>query len=310
MAKIKRFSQNSWGVLKLEPFLKWAGGKRWLIRTNELFEPTRYNKYIEPFLGGGSVFFYLSPRQGVLNDRNKDLMNMYRVLRDQPLALKEFMKWHQIRHSDEHYYKIRSQEPKDKLERAARFLYLNRACWNGLYRVNQLGKFNVPKGTKNTVFFETDDYEAAANLLSKVKLRSTDFEKIIDLAKKGDFIFVDPPYTVKHNRNNFARYNEKIFSWEDQERLAESVKRAHERGCKVAVTNADHATVRELYSFAHYRSIARVSAIAGNPSKRARITEALFICNYHFEIARDAVQQLHLHSVDGEKRYGADSARS
>lgn len=289
----------------MEPFLKWAGGKRWLTRTSEPFQPAQYNKYIEPFLGGGSVFFYLSPETGVLNDRNKDLMNMYRVLRDQPLALKEFMKWHQIRHSDEHYYKIRSIEPKDKLERAARFLYLNRACWNGLYRVNQLGQFNVPKGTKKTVFFENDDYEAAANLLRKVKLRSTDFEKIINLADDGDFVFVDPPYTVKHNRNNFARYNEKIFSWEDQERLAETVKRAHERGCKVAVTNADHASVIKLYGFAQYRPIARTSVIAGDPSKREKITEALFTCNYRFEIVGDVAQQLN--SPDGENAGGADA---
>jgi DNA adenine methylase len=278
----------------MEPFLKWAGGKRWLTRINEPFQPAHYNNYIEPFLGGGSVFFYLSPEVGVLNDRNKELMNMYRVLRDQPLALKELIKWHQAQHSDEHYYKLRSREPKSKLERAARFLYLNRACWNGLYRVNKLGQFNVPKGTKNTVFFEKDDYEGAANLLKKVKLCSTDFEKIIDLANEGDFVFVDPPYTVKHNRNNFARYNERIFSWEDQERLAESVKRAYERGCKVAVTNADHASIRKLYGFTQYRSIARASVIAGDPSKRAKITEALFTCNYRFKIAGNDAQQSHL----------------
>lgn len=264
----------------MEPFLKWAGGKRWLTRTVKHFEPPSFNRYIEPFLGGGSVFFFLTPESGIINDRNKDLMNMYRVLRDEPLGLREMIVWHQSKHSHEHYYTVRSKEPVDKLERAARFLYLNRACWNGLYRVNSLGRFNVPKGTKDKVFFESDDYATVSKLLKRMKLRSTDFEKIIDLATEGDFVFIDPPYTVKHNLNSFVKYNEKIFSWEDQERLAASVKRAIARGCKVAVTNADNESVRELYDFARYRQLLRASVIAGDAAKRAMTTEALFTCNY------------------------------
>ena len=138
-------------------------------------------------------------------------MNMYRVLRDHPQTLKALMQQHQGMHSEDYYYLVKSQAPDDSIVRAARFLYLNRACWNGLYRVNTHGKFNVPKGTKTRVFFESDDYEGASRLLRNLKLRSTDFETIIDEAQPGAFVFVDPPYTVKHNSNGFARYNEEIF---------------------------------------------------------------------------------------------------
>ncbi len=263
-----------------EPFLKWAGGKRWLVRRSDWVVPEQFEAYIEPFLGGGSVFFSVAPKVGVLNDRNKELINMYRVLRDHPEALKTLMRQHQLLHSESYYYRVRSEAPEDKVARAARFLYLNRACWNGLYRVNRAGAFNVPKGTKTKVFFESDDYAEASKLLRNVRLRSTDFEKIIDEAKAGDFVFVDPPYTVRHNNNGFVRYNEEMFSWDDQERLARCVKRAFDRGCKIAVTNADHDSIRELYSFAHYTRLSRSSVLAADPQKRSRTTEALFICNF------------------------------
>ena len=264
----------------MEPFLKWAGGKRWLTRSVDFVAPANYVRYVEPFLGGGSVFFFLAPALGVINDRNKDLMNLYRVLRDRPLDLRELIQSHQCQHSDEHYYRVRAERPQDNLKRASRFLYLNRACWNGLYRVNREGQFNVPKGTKSKVFYESDDYLEASRLLRKMKLRSTDFEKIVDGATNGDFVFVDPPYTVKHNLNGFLRYNERMFSWEDQVRLAASVERAVARGCKVAVTNADHESVRSLYEFANYRPLSRASLIAGSAVKRAVTTEALFTANY------------------------------
>lgn len=262
-----------------EPFLKWAGGKRWLVgRPN--WQPGQFRAYVEPFLGGGSVFFSLEPERGLLNDRNKELINMYRVLRDYPELLRGHLQEHQKHHSESYYYEVRATEPVCHIDRAARFLYLNRACWNGLYRVNKTGVFNVPKGTKDKVFFEKDDYIGASRALKKVKLFSTDFEEIIDRAGIGDFVFVDPPYTVKHNLNGFVRYNEKIFSWSDQERLARAVERASRRGCLVAVTNADHESVRELYGFAEYFPLTRSSVLAADARKRVLTTEALFRCNY------------------------------
>lgn len=263
-----------------EPFLKWAGGKRWLVRHHDWAVPQKYRSYIEPFLGGGSVFFSVAPERGILNDRNEDLINMYKVLRDYPETLRKQMIEHQYYHSETYYYKVRSQRPIDITERASRLLYLNRACWNGLYRVNREGFFNVPKGTKQKVFFETDDYVGASKLLKKITLRATDFEKIIDSAEKGDFVFIDPPYTVKHNLNGFTKYNEKIFNWSDQERLAHCVERAFERGCMILVTNADHESIRELYKFARYTPLSRTSILAADPCKRSRTTEAIFRCNY------------------------------
>ena len=175
-----------------------------------------------------------------------ELINLYRIVRDYPQIMKEEMERHQILHNKEHYYEVRDLEPKCEIERAVRFLYLNRACWNGLYRINRKGRFNVPIGTKQKVIFDCDDFDGTAKALKNINLRCSDFEEAINEAKKNDFIFVDPPYTVKHNFNGFIRYNEEVFSWEDQERLYGALKRAANRGCFITVTNADHESVKKL----------------------------------------------------------------
>src|SRR3990167_7732993 len=136
-----------------DPFLKWAGGKRWLANAGLLPLPTGSTRHIEPFIGGGAVFFRLAPETAVIADLNEDLIELYRVMRDDPKILKERMIQHQADHDDIYYYLVRDQSPDTPLERAARFLYLNRTCWNGLYRVNRFGKFNVPRGTKDSVLF-------------------------------------------------------------------------------------------------------------------------------------------------------------
>lgn len=133
------------------PFLKWAGGKRWLFTFDFLGSLPSHERYIEPFLGGGAGFFALKPKNALLADLNPDLINAYSVVRDNPRELRIALEEHQSRHSDDHYYAVRASKPDDALGRGARFLYLNRACWNGLYRVNQLGNFNVPKGTKTSM---------------------------------------------------------------------------------------------------------------------------------------------------------------
>ena len=175
---------------------------------------------------------------------------------------------------------MRELEPQCMIERAARFLYLNRACWNGLYRVNRKGRFNVPIGTKQKVAFESDDFEGVSRLLKKMELRCADFEEVVDKASYKDFVFVDPPYTVKHNLNGFIKYNDEMFSWQDQERLLRSVERAANRGCYVTVTNADHDSVKSLYKNANYKQIPRASIIAGPTDKRVKITEAMFTYNH------------------------------
>ena len=264
---------------RLEPLLKWAGGKRWLAQSVNLLIPKKYGSYYEPFLGGGAIFFYLQPSRGLISDKNAELINLYEIVRDYPLKIKEEMEWHQLLHSKEHYYKVRSMEPKCKIERAVRFLYLNRTCWNGLYRVNREGRFNVPIGTKQKVVFDYDDFVRMSRILKNIDLRCSDFEDVIDKAKKNDFIFVDPPYTVKHNFNGFIQYNEKIFSWLDQERLHRALERAANKGCFIIVTNADCESVRDLYKNANYQQVSRKSVIAGAGHKRGIVTEAIFTFN-------------------------------
>jgi DNA adenine methylase len=261
------------------PFLKWAGGKRWLASSSLLPIPDQFERYLEPFVGGGAVFFQLSPDQSILSDINPELINLYRVIRDTPEALETLMVEHQAKHSRDHYYQIRAEVPAGTIEQAARTLYLNRTCWNGLYRVNLQGEFNVPIGTKTTVIMEGESFSALSDALQGAKILCQDFEATLASAEDGDFVFVDPPYTVKHNLNGFLKYNEKIFGWSDQVRLHDAVVAAADRGASVVVTNADHESVRELYSDFTYRQLGRTSVLAGDPSKRGKTSEAMFLAN-------------------------------
>lgn len=258
------------------PFLKWAGGKRWLTkRIIELAQPLG-GKYIEPFLGSGAVFFALGPTQAILSDANFDLINTYEAIRNNPQRIFKLLRRHQRLHSYDYYYQIRSYKPRCEFRRAARFIYLNRTCWNGLYRVNRSGEFNVPIGTKSTVIMPTDDWAAMSRRLKPAKLVCGDFENSIEEAEDGDLVFADPPYTVKHNFNGFIKYNDALFSWSDQIRLRDALLRARLRGAKVIVTNAHHESIRDLYK-KHFllESIARASVLAGSPAHRGRYEELL-----------------------------------
>lgn len=226
------------------------------------------------------MFFNVAPAEGRLSDLNADLIELYEVMRDSPAELLDSMKRHQEVHCDEHYYELRSNIPADHLSRAARFLYLNRTCWNGLYRVNLAGEFNVPRGSKETVVFPGEDFNVFSNRLRGMELACCDFAETIATAEEGDFLFVDPPYTVKHNLNGFVKYNERLFSWDDQVRLRDTVVEAAERGVYVAMTNADHESVRALYKDKfEYRPLSRASVLAANSQRRGRTTEALFLAN-------------------------------
>lgn len=258
------------------PFLKWAGGKRWLTGRIRELAPRHYNRYFEPFLGSGAAFFALEPNDAVLSDLNSDLINCYLAIRDRTESVESLLEEHQSNHSKAYYYWMRSQQFAGQAERAAQFIYLNRTCWNGLYRVNRKGKFNVPIGTKTAVLMDTDEFEWTAELLRSCEIICSDFETTIDHAQEGDFIFVDPPYTVRHNLNGFIKYNERLFSWADQVRLKDALKRAVGRGAHILATNANHQSVHELYSeFQNRRIVSRMSVLAGDASYRSSIDELL-----------------------------------
>lgn len=209
-----------------------------------------------------------------------ELIELYQVVQNSPRRLQRLLEIHHACHDEEHYYAVRAEIPSEPLERAARTLYLNRTCWNGLYRVNLKGEFNVPIGTKDTVVFDGEKFTEFAAALAGAEIICRDFEGTINSTKEGDFLFVDPPYTVQHNLNGFIKYNEKIFSWADQIRLRDAVKAAISRKVSVVVTNADHASIQALYDgVGEYRSLARFSVLSGDSSKRGQTSEAIFSAN-------------------------------
>jgi DNA adenine methylase len=262
------------------PFLKWPGGKRWFVSRGLLPSPRSFSRFVEPFLGGGAVFFGLKPSRSILSDLNEELICLYRVMRDYPDELQEQMHKHHLLHNHSYYYTIRADNPKEDIGIASRLLYLNRTCWNGLYRVNSFGKFNVPIGTKTAVLFEGEDFKAYANLLQGVKLQCCDFEEVINVTGPGDFLFVDPPYTVQHNNNNFIKYNEFLFKWGDQVRLCEALMRAKSRGVSIVMANADHDSIRNLYAdLGRPVVVQRHSILSGNPRFRNLTSEIIISVN-------------------------------
>ena len=266
---------------ELIPFLKWAGGKRWFVKKHLNFLPENFNTYIEPFIGSGAIFFKLQPQHAVINDVNSNLMNVYKTIKLNPTAIVDRLTQHHAHHSKEYYYSIINHIFKDPIDQAAQFIYLNRTCFNGIYRVNLKGEFNVPIGTKTQVLLENDNFLQISECLSKAQILNQDFETVIELAQEGDFIFADPPYTVSHNNNGFIKYNENLFSWDDQIRLYESLKRAHRRKVKILCTNANHKSIHELYKEKYFLKnvVSRFSSISGKNSSRNQYEE-IIIRNY------------------------------
>jgi DNA adenine methylase len=261
------------------PFLKWAGGKRWLMEKHYDVFNIDYNALVEPFLGSGAVFFGLNPHKAILSDSNEALINTYIALRDDWRRVEHFLTQHHKKHCKDYYYEIRSKKPRCKYRKAARFIYLNRTCWNGLYRVNKKGKFNVPIGTKNNAILDTDNFEETSKILEGKEIHCRDFEETINSAKENDLIFADPPYTINHNKNGFIKYNEKIFSWDDQKRLKNSLDRAKTRGCRIIILNADHESIHELYSDEwKILRLERNSIISGSQKGRGKYGEVVIRC--------------------------------
>ena len=265
----------------MTPFLKWPGGKRWLVKKHpEWLNRNGWNRLVEPFLGGGSAYFHLAPARSLIGDTNPDVIDTYIGVRDDPAGVQRHLRLHQRQHSSEYYYNVRAMRPRTPASCAARVIYLNRTCFNGVYRVNRKGEFNVPIGTKTAVVLPTDDFLALAARLRQSTIRLADFEDLVDDAGTGDLIFADPPYTVKHNLNGFVKYNEVMFSWADQVRLAESLAAARNRGAIILVTNAAHESICKLYrdhGF-HLKPVERFSSIAATGTDRGKYSELLISC--------------------------------
>lgn len=270
------------------PFLKWAGGKRWLVDKCRSVFPKNYSRYYEPFLGSGAVFFDIQPTSATISDINTDLVDTYLAIRDNWALVYRYLRRHHADHNKSHYYATRDISLiHSKYAKAARFIYLNRTCWNGLYRVNQKGEFNVPIGTKSSVVYDTDNFKKLAALLKRATIKCADFGDAISAASRNDFIFCDPPYTVRHNKNGFIKYNEKIFSWADQERLHADLINADTQGALFLCTNAAHESIKNLYKKDFYiYEIERSSVLAADSRYRGKTSEYL-ISNYSFSSVID-----------------------
>lgn len=268
--------------INIKPFLKWPGGKRWLTPKIQASIPI-YNTYIEPFLGSGAMFFALLPNRAILSDINRELIEVYRVMKDNPLELKKKMQYHQRRHGVEYYYAMRKKKFRTPLNRASKLLYLNRVCFNGMYRVNRKGEFNVPIGTKDNCLYDVDMFEKYSNVLKNAQIEACDFQDTIKKANPGDLIFADPPYAT-HIDGCFVKYNEKLFTWSDQRRLLNALLDAKNKGAAVISTNACCNEIKEMYEnsgFFVYET-ERSSNISGNKAGRKRIKE-LLISSFEFD---------------------------
>lgn len=273
----------------MKPFLRWPGGKRWLAPRLSQIIGTIENRYIEPFLGSGALLFALEPKTATLSDINCNLIDMYREIAQNPSEVLKLLKHHHKNHSEDYYYQIRSKKFRSSSKKAAQLIYLNRTCFNGIYRVNKDGFFNVPVGTQRDVLRPDDDFEGVSTLLSNFEIISQDFEISIDTAQKGDVIFADPPYTVNHNNNGFLTYNENLFTWADQERLAQALDRARNRGARIFLSNADHGSIHDLYSSRwHITTYCRSSVIAGLSENRG-VTAELLITSEPIEEAQHSL---------------------
>lgn len=265
------------------PFLKWAGGKRQLISQMDQYFPRNFNKYNEPFVGGGAIFFYLLPEKAILIDNNKDLIDTYNVVKNSVSELIQSLKKH--KNEKEYYYQIRNIDRNieefnewTQIEKASRIIYMNRCCFNGLYRVNSKGQFNVPFGKyKNPKFCDKDNLLTVNKALKNVQLVHGSFEKSLDFAEKDDFIYFDPPYVPISNSANFTSYTKDNFGKEDQIRLHEVFKELDERGCKVMLNNSYSDLIADLYSDYQIKELRAKRVINSDASKRGAIKELLIL---------------------------------
>lgn len=252
------------------PLLKWAGGKTQLLPELKAKLPKKYNQFIEPFIGGGALFFSLSPEQGVIADSNPELVNLYRAVADDVDAVIEALGKHV--NTSEHFYEVRALDWKTMpvAEAAARTIFLNRTCFNGLYRVNRSGGFNAPFGHyKNPKILDAPSLRAASAVLQRSTIVLGDYKTVLrDHAGEGDVVFLDPPYLPISQYSDFKRYTAEQFYEEDHRELAAEVERLHELGAHVIVTNSNHPLVHELFEGYEIEIVQTKRYISSDASKR------------------------------------------
>lgn len=278
--------------MTMNPIVKWAGGKRQVMEELKKHLPENFNNYYEPFIGGGALLFELAPNHAIINDVNHELISIYQCLKDAELCIlmtKE-LDIHKENHSEDYYYKIREMDrnPRYELEpiyiKAARAIYLNKAGWNGLYRVNSKGYFNVPSGKKikeKLNLYDKDNIENIHKYFDEtnIEILSLDFTEATRTAREGDFVYFDPPYDTWEDKESFTAYSKFDFNKDDQRRLAECFKDLTRRGVKCMLSNHNTAFINELYQGFNIYVINARRNINSNGTGRGAVEEVI-ITNY------------------------------
>jgi DNA adenine methylase len=268
-------------------FVKWAGGKKQLLEQFEEYFPKKIEKYFDPFVGGGAVAFYLLKthseiKKVYLSDINEELIITYNVIKTQVEELIALLKENKTKHTKEFYYKLRAEDIKalSSLQIAARFIYLNKTCFNGLYRVNSKGQFNVPIGNyKNPAICSEDELKEISQLLRKDDISTKHFYEAIKDAKAGDFVYLDPPYYPLNEKSSFTTYTKDNFLEKEQEHLARVFKELDKRGCKVMLSNSDTDFIKNLYKEYTINFVKATRMINCDATKRGAINEVV-VTNY------------------------------
>lgn len=259
----------------IKPFLRWAGGKKWLVKyTDQIIDADQISGYHEPFVGGGAVFFSL-PRikRTHLSDINPRLINAYIQVRDDVETVITHLR--SFQNSRAFYNEIRAKDFNDSTLSAAQFIYLNQTSFNGIYRENLNGVYNVPYGNRTKDFIQEDLLREAAKWLKYADIRCHEFDKK-NFIRKGDLVFLDPPYTITHNNNGFIKYNKKLFSLDDQHRLSNFIQDIVDLGAYYILTNAAHAEIKKIFRANKPVELSRASLVSGNNAARGKYTEYLF----------------------------------
>ena len=290
---------NFYGIIKsmkikemkevaLQPFTKWTGGKRQLLPVIRELMPKKYNRYFEPFVGGGALFFDLAPKNAVINDFNAELINCYQQIKDNPQELIEILKVHQEYNSKEYYLDLRSADRDERIDmmsevqRAARILYMLRVDFNGLYRVNSKNQFNVPYGRyKNPKIVDENLVSAISTYLNnnQIEIKKGDFEKAVLDVQPGDFVYFDPPYIPLSETSAFTSYTHEGFSYDDQVRLRDTFKELSDTGAYVILSNSSSFLVEELYRDFNIHYVEATRTNGAKSSSRGKISE-IIVTNY------------------------------
>jgi len=282
---IDNFLGNHFAV-KAKPFVKWVGGKRQLLKQVKNLYPfpdkfdIKNNTYFEPFIGGGAVFFDLQPYKAEISDLNFELITAYQVIQNNVEELIKSLQKH--KYEKEYFLKIRKQDPLklSDIERASRFIFLNRTCFNGMYRVNQKGEFNVPFGRyKNPMICDAENLRNVRKVLENTKIFHRGYQEVLKHAKKGDFIYFDPPYVPLNPTSSFTSYTKEGFGLKQQEELRDVFSELSDRGCFVMLSNSDTTIVRELYSNFKIHEVRATRAINSKAGKRGKVGEVVVV-NY------------------------------